>query len=230
MTTTPAPATLAAELNLVTANLRTRGWTRGTFTNDAGKVCAHGAVRTCQGLQPGDEQIIRALMTHQGLTFDWNDSKASGVDEVADRIAAVDTADPALEACFGPQWSEVVALVRQAAALDAKKIKDLSAAWDAAWAAAGAAAWAAAGDAAWAAAWSAAWAAARDAAWAAAGDAARDAAWAAARAAAWAAALGLVTRDLIGTNGYSKAHYDLLIGPWRAVVGPLHADDEQVQA
>ena len=49
-----------------------------------------------------------------------------------------------------------------------EKLRD--AAWDAAWAAAGAAAWAAAGAAAWAAAGAAAWAAA----WAAAGDAMRE--------------------------------------------------------
>jgi hypothetical protein len=51
--------------------------------------------------------------------------------------------------------------------------EELSAAWDAAWAAARTAAWTAA--------WAAAWAAARTAAWAAAWDAARTAAWAAAR-------------------------------------------------
>ena len=68
---------------------------------------------------------------------------------------------------------------------------ELTAAWDAAWAAARAAAWAAAGaaardtamDAAWDAARAAAWAAAMDAAGAAAGAAAMDAAGAAARAA-----------------------------------------------
>ena len=93
---------------------------------------------------------------------------------------------------------------RSIAAIEAKRKwlrgeitdKELNAAWDAAWAAAGDAARAAAWDAAWAAAGDAARAAAWAAAWAAAGDAARAAAWAA----AWAAARGHeleILRELI---------------------------------
>jgi len=63
------------------------------------------------------------------------------------------------------------------------------------------------------AAWAAAWDAASDAAWDAASAAARDAAWA------------LVTRDLIGTNGYTQQHYDKLTAPWVTVFGKLHTDD-----
>ena len=50
------------------------------------------------------------------------------------------------------------------------------------------------------------------------------AAWDAARDAAGA----LVTRDLIGANGYTQEHYDLLTRPWRQVMGPLHADDAEM--
>src|SRR3990167_7589566 len=93
---------------------------------------------------------------------------------------------------------------------------DLTAAWDAAraaaWAAAGdaarAAAWAAAGDAAWADAWAAAradaWAAAEAAARDAARDAARAAAWAAAWADAWAAA-GAAAGDAAGADAWDAA-------------------------
>jgi hypothetical protein len=111
------------------------------------------------------------------------------------------------------------------------------AAWDAARVAAGAAAWFAAGDAARFAARVAAAAAARDAAaaaaaaGAAAGDAARVAAGAAARAAAGDAARvaagALVVRDLIEeATPWDWAAYDLLTGPWRRVIGPVHPDDE----
>ena len=62
---------------------------------------------------------------------------------------------------------------------------------------------------------------------AAAGAAAGDAAWAAAWDAARDAARALTIRDLISTNGYTQAHYDLLTGPWRQVMGPLHADDDR---
>ena len=61
-----------------------------------------------------------------------------------------------------------------------------------------------------AAAWDAAWVAA----WDAARDAARVAAWDAARVAARDAAVATLARDLITTE-----HHDLLIGPWRAVMG-----------
>ena len=48
---------------------------------------------------------------------------------------------------------------------------------------------------------------------------------------AWDAALGaalaLVSRDLIGESpGWDQAAYDdLLTGPWRQVIGPIHPGD-----
>ena len=46
---------------------------------------------------------------------------------------------------------------------------------------------------------------------------ARDAAWA------------LLVRDLIG-DGFTQEQYDLLTGPWRKTVGPLHPDDVDLRA
>ena len=68
--------------------------------------------------------------------------------------------------------------------------------------------------------------AAWDAAWGAARGAARDAAWGA----AWDAARAIVVRDLIGTHGFTQAHYDTLTGPWRKVIGPVHPDDAPLPA
>jgi hypothetical protein len=65
-------------------------------------------------------------------------------------------------------------------------------------------------------------AAARAAAWAAAGAAG------AAGAAAWDAAGALAVRDLIGPHGFTQEHYDLLTGPWRTAIGPVHPDDAEV--
>ena len=60
------------------------------------------------------------------------------------------------------------------------------------------------------------------AAWYAARGAARDAAWCA----TWVAALALVSRDLIGQHpGWDQDAYDLLTGPWRQTIGPIHPDD-----
>ena len=49
-----------------------------------------------------------------------------------------------------------------------------------------------------------------------------DAAWDAALGAAWA----LLLRDLIGQHpGWDQDAYDLLTGPWRQTIGPIHPDD-----
>ena len=44
--------------------------------------------------------------------------------------------------------------------------------------------------------------------------------------AASSAALALSTRHLIDTNGYTQQHYDLLVAPLAAVIGPVHPDDK----
>lgn len=43
--------------------------------------------------------------------------------------------------------------------------------------------------------------------------------------AAWDAAGALSVRDLISEDGFTQEHYDILTGPWRKAIGPLHADD-----
>lgn len=102
---------------------------------------------------------------------------------------------------FGPQGEQVAALIERSKTLtseEARRLDEYRAVWDAAWCAA----------------------------WGAARDAARDAAWCAAWDAAWCAAVALVVRDLIGTDGpWTQAAYDLLTGPWRQVIGPIHPDD-----
>ena len=138
--------------------------------------------------------------------------------------------DVDLAGTFGPQWREVMSLVRRAAALTKAEVASMERARDAAWRAA----WGAAGDAAWGAAWRAAWGAARDAAGGAAGgaerggarDAAGGAAWGAAGDAAGDAAWALVVRDLVGQYGLTQEHYDVLTKPWASVIGKVHPDDE----
>ena len=99
---------------------------------------------------------------------------------------------------LGPQGREVAAIIDRARMLTADELRQLTAAWGAARGAAR--------DAA------------RVAARVAARDAARDAARVAARFAAWGAArdaaLATLTRDLITGN-----QYDLLMAPWRTVIG-----------
>lgn len=191
-------------------------WVQGTWGNDTA-MCLHGAIRRCQP-QLGDAYLIEQVARLRGWGPDWNDDSNTGWKQVRDLIVAgIEVTDADLADTFGPQWEQIVALVRRAAVLTTEEINRLVAARGAA-----------ARDAAWA-------AAARDAAWVAARVAARVAAWgAAARAAAWAAAQGaaqlpaavaLAVRDLIGQNGFTQQHYDLLTQQWRNVIGPVHPDD-----
>ena len=183
-------------------------WMQGCWER-ADKMCLHGAIRRCSP-QPGDAFLFEQVAERQGWGTNWNDDESTEWVQVRERLAHVEVTDVDLADTFGPQWEQVVALVRRAAVLTADEVTDLAVAWATAWAAA----WNAAGAAARAAARAAAWAAAGDAAWAAAGDAAR------------AAAVALVVRHVIGQHGFTQDHYDLLTGPWRKVVGPVHPDDK----
>lgn len=171
------------------------GWTQGEYSTGDGKVCLHGAVRSCVPVD-GDTEIIRAVLRNKGFSEDWNDEPGRTADEVIQVLQAIEITDADLEATFGPQWEPIIALVRRAAALTLREAQDLAAAR------------VAARDA---------WDAARGAAW--------DAAWDAARGAAGAAARALSVRDLSGQHGFTQAHYDTLTGPWVQVIGPVHPDD-----
>jgi hypothetical protein len=128
---------------------------------------------------------------------------------------------------LGPQGVQVAAIIERCATLTADEVSRLNAAWDAARGTARGTTWDAAWDATRVAARVAAW----DAAWDATRVAARVAAWdaalyAAARDAALGAAWGLLLRDLIGQHpGWDQDAYDLLTGPWRDAIGPIHPDD-----
>ena len=122
---------------------------------------------------------------------------------------------------FGPQGEQVSALIERCRTLSAAEVDRLDTAWDAVWAADRDATWVAALIATRAAAWEASW----DAAWGAVQYATRCAVRAATRAAGDAAG-ALLCRDLTGqAPGWDQDAYDLLTGPWRDVIGPVHPDD-----
>ena len=115
---------------------------------------------------------------------------------------------------FGPQGEQVVTLIERSRTLSAADMARLGDDW--------AVARAVARDAAWGAAWGAMSGAARDTTWGAARGASWDASWNAAR----DAAVALLCRDLIGqAPGWDQDAYNLLTGPWRDVIGPIHPDD-----
>ena len=131
---------LHAEMQAVIANLEAREWIQWIEVDD-GKVCAHGAVKTCEALRPGDEQIIRAVMRRRGVTEAWNDEGGRTKGEVLTRMRQIEVTDDDLEVTFGPTWRLVVAVIRRAAALTPDEAQQLSAARDAASDAAMGAAW-----------------------------------------------------------------------------------------
>ena len=184
---------------------------------------------------PSEGTARRAVRGHRGHAESWNDAGDRSADEVLAYLRSAEVTDTDLAETFGPQWEQIVALVRRCAALTPDETERLAAARPARGAARPARV--AARAAALGAALGAAWAAAGAAAGAAARAAAQDAAWAAAWAAAWGAALdaardaaqALATRDLVGTDDYTQDHYDTLTRPWRTVIGPLHPDDAPME-
>lgn len=112
------------------------GWAQGTEKDDAGRVCLTGALRYCDP-RPGDWLIARGVYRARGRAESWNDEKGRTADEVLSVLHAEIT-DADLADTFGPQWLEIVALVRRAAVLTPDEAKALAAAG----AAARAAAWA----------------------------------------------------------------------------------------
>lgn len=192
-------------LRLAHDYMQKKGWAQGTEQGDNGSVCLTGAIRLCAP-QNGDEYLIRGVLRHLGRAEEWNDDDERTEEEVLDYLCAEEITDADLEVTFGPNWSDVVRLVREAATLTpgrARMIQVVQVDQDAARVAAQ--------DAARVAAQVATRNAARDAAQDAAWDAAQDATRNAAQGAAWDAALAVVVSDLI-----SKEHFDLLMGPWRA--------------
>ena len=206
---------LHAEMQAVVANLEAREWIQRAEV-DGDKVCAHGAVMTCEALRPGDEQIIRAVMRHRGLTEAWNDADGRVKGEVLARMRLIEVSDADLGETFGSNWRLVIAVIRRAAILTEDEAKRLTAARTAARDAAPShAAWHAAMNAAIAAAVDAAVDAERYAAMDAAMDASMDASWYAARGAATAA----VVADLVGQYRLTQNHIDTLMQPWTDTLG-----------
>ena len=226
---------IAGDLNVIlrdAADLIDRaGWVRGSMGDESSGYCEHGAIMACTPRR-GDAYLVRAVMRRRGFDEVWNDQEGRTAGEVTGALRSVEVTDAELAGVFGPQWREVVSLVRRAAALTEAEVAELEytdvaarhPARDAAWRASWNAARGAAGRAERAGSWNAAWDAAWCAAWRATGNAAGDAVGLAAGRAAWA----LVVRDLVGQYGQyglTQEHYDVLTKPWASVIGKVHPDD-----
>ena len=205
---------LSDEMQAVIANLEDREWIQD-YDVDGDAVCAHGAVKTCDALRPGDEQIIRAVMRRRGLTEDWNDEDGRTKAEVLTLMRQIEVSDADLAETFGPNWRLVIAVIRRAAILTPDEMKQLTnpllempyAAFDTAWNSA----WVAASDAARTAEWYSAW------------NAARCATLARSSRVANVSAICVVA-DLVGRHGLTQDHVDTLMKPWVDVLGDNWAE------
>ncbi len=208
----PGPATTLRHLPALAAQYIQRvGWTQGTEQARDGSVCLTGALRLCVPV-PGDGYIAREVFRCKGHLESWNDELGRTQHEVVGYLSATEINENDLAEIFGPQWPEIIALIRRAAGFTADDVNELNAAGDA-FTAALAAAWTVANYVPR----PAARHAARDAFGAVAGDGPRVA--------AGAAALALVVRDLIGQHDFTQEHYDELTRLWRTTIGPLHPED-----
>lgn len=200
------------------------GWTQNSERDDeTGAVCLTGAIRHCSP-DPGDFYLIRGFLRRSERGEDWNDDPERTQDEVLEVLRTVTVTDQDLQETYGPQWRQVVNLVRQAAVVTEDQILLLGAAREDARKAMSEAVRKEAKEAAWKevlyAARETALYAARYVAGTAMDHAARrTTARTEAVVAAVNAAWGIVVRDVI-----SAEHFDFLYGPWAVVFGPPSAD------
>src|SRR4051812_29465783 len=112
-TTLPKEVTaidLTPRLRLAADYLHKVGWTTGTEKNERGQVCLTGAIRYCEP-QNGDEYLIREVLRKRGRAENWNDNDANAA-EVEEYLRTAEVTDKDLEEVFGPQWLEIVTVIR----------------------------------------------------------------------------------------------------------------------
>jgi hypothetical protein len=207
----------AIDKRLDHGKLWTTGW--GDWTDANASTCLHGAIRACQPV-PGDAFIVEQVGKRYGFGPADNDD-ADSWEEIKAKVIT-DITDDMLAITFGPQWQQIVTLIRRAAVLTRSEKRQLAAAWRVITDHAKSSAWNAAGNAFRA----EAIAAAHSAAWCSQQDTATGAASRPASTVTADAAMALVVRDLIGQHGFGQHHYETLTRPWATVIGKVHPDDK----
>lgn len=185
-------------------------WIKRAWSSPKGGMCLHQAIKMCI-LVPGDFYLLLRVAKRQGWGPHWNDNANVSWIDIRTKInGGIEVSDTDLEVTYGPQWREIVALVRRAATLTADEALSLASSLEAPRGAARKAIQ------------RAAWEAVFQSTWLAAGETAFDAAGYV----AWEAAGALSMRHLIGEHGFTQEHYDILTGPWATVIGKVHPDDK----
>ena len=193
-------------------------WIQDQWQNDDGQMCMHEGIKRCTKKRPGDFHLISQVAIAEGWGTGWNDAGGRTWDEVKAKVFdRAEIGPDRLEAVFGPQWAEIVALVRRVAVLTVDETARLEAVRPSA-----------SGPELYM-----AWSSARDAT---ALGPARHAGSIAAMGAALGselpnavgdAATALAIRDRIGQCDFTQERYDLLTEAWATAMGPVHPDDKR---
>jgi hypothetical protein len=153
--------------------------------------------------QPGDWAISRGIAQHRNVK--GSDNWWSEADMAGWTPGPIPTTE--MVAVFGPDWEQVVALVRVAASLDSSQRQAWYEAWSADYNA---------DRKSWDAAWS------KVIVYGGPGVAARRALWAF----VVGGDRGGVAGTLARRSEVDRKHYDRLTRAWRQHIGPIHPDDE----
>lgn len=101
------------------------GWARGEYRDEVtGTRCIQALINDCPGtVRPGDNHIVGSVMHVDGFSWTWNDKLGLQEGETTVRKLLWETIidDAVLHATFGPQWPEIIALIRRAALLTDEK-------------------------------------------------------------------------------------------------------------
>jgi len=224
--------------NELTARLRAAGkyiveygWTQHTMRNADGKVCLTGAVQYCAP-KTGDAEIITTVLQSMDRAEHWNDRENRTEADVLAFIRDTDITDALLERTFGPQWAEIVALVRRVATLTDAENKALGALRDENNDSYGALhVWRDSRVHAQLVSRRAFMDRRQDSARKAAGEACTNSMGLRfyIRAFVNNTSDALAARHLIGTK-FTQEHYDTLTRPWALIIGKVHPDDADVIA
>lgn len=189
------------------------GWATNAECSSRGELCLTGALRRVTE-RPGDWLVARAVFQHLGRAERWNDSPGVDVALVTATLRAIEITPALLAATYGPQWAEVVHLVRVCAELTADEHVALRRPWTPTRAGAAARATQHAGGAGRTAQLAAAKASVWDATRAAGGSAVVDVSAASAGTTAWDAVTGLVLGDVLPAVDRAT-----LVEPWNTALG-----------
>lgn len=228
LTAAPDPmSTIRTPRQAALSVLEERGWQQGEYGhNTDGAVCMLGAIRVCHPV-PGDAFIIEQVWKARGRGTDWNDDECRTVEQVMQHLQSTPAiTDDELCSVFGPQWRELVALIRRAAVITQEEAERIHATCPSA----RTASWTASRIASMSASRIESWTASRIALRIALRSALRIESRIAATYAATNASAALVVRDVIGQHGFTQQHYDTLTRPWRTFVGKLHPEDKEWKA